>query len=232
MSEIKAGDKVEVITDSAYFKVGQILTVTRVDGDGDIWENSYVIKRARVRKVEEPPQPEKKGTSMRFKSWVFKHSPAKKHLTLADVPEADDNGKELWYGTVYNNAFGTGMFTVCKKNGVVYQPTSVGPYHEIPYGKPENLTVFGVVNRPGQRNVLPDVGSSVLSLNEVEPFRCIMYPEGSSEHLTYFVLWKDSEGTAFGMAVNGSISTTYNMSRKGQVLDLVAEQVDMELNHA
>lgn len=235
MSGIKVGDTVEMIAeDHFYFSKGDRFIVKDIDKQGDLWAQEggegICVNPKRVRKVEEPLQPEKKGTSMKFKSWVFKHSPAKKCLTLADVPAVDKEGKENWY-VCMNTKYTTPTYELML---VKDAPTIVHtPEIAVASGLPlDSYQVSGVVNRPGQRNVLPDVGSSVLSLDEAEAFRCILYPLGSSEYLTYFVMWKDNCGRAFSMDVNGHISPTSDRHHKGRVLDLVAESVEAEFNHA
>lgn len=180
--------------------------------------------------TETKPQPENKVTNVKFKSWAFKYSPAKKYLTLADVPEMDKEGKENWY-VCMNTKYTSPVYELMMVQGaptVLHSP-AIAAASGLPL---DSYQVSGVVNRPGQRNVLPDVGSSVLSLDEVEPFRCILYPIGNSEHLSYFFMWKDNQGSTFSMGVDGHVSPTSDRYHKGRVLDLVAEQVDLEIRHA
>lgn len=179
-----------------------------------------------VQSIDEtkPPQPEQKGTSMKFKTWTFEHSPVKKQLTLADVPEVDKNGEEIWYGVVLKKAVTASISTVCCKHGDVYWSRSEGDYVKTDAFEKEDFIVVGIVNRPGQDNKLPDVVDS-MSTADIPLGRCIALCEDGQTT----IVWKVGERHHQRMNSSGYICRDIATKYFGKVLDLVAVEKEIEV---
>ena len=165
---------------------------------------------------------------MKRKTWVFKNYIfPEKCLTLADVPEKDEKGEDIWYSAV---PYGVGTIhdRACLslvRNGE-HRYVEQGGSDQGSLYKPHEMHVRGVVNRPGQNNTLPAISNMTADLKDVPPLKCVI----AYSH----VMWRTEDNKTWYMDEEGNVGYYghCNGFKDCLLTDVVAEQIEVEFNHA